>query len=523
MSLVCLVDFSALYWTAWHSTGAEEAADAPARATVERIRRLADRYQCLAVCADSPRSWRHEMHATYKANREAKPADAKAQLRRALETLKADGFPVWLAENYEADDVIASATAWARREGHEVVIVTGDKDLLQLVGEGVRVESIRAVESEPGVWSYPLLGPAEVRAKFGVEPAQMSDWLALVGDKSDNVEGVPGIGAVKATKLLAAFGDVLAIVDEARRVLAQDPKTLPKGAPMSNKDAVSIIENQAQLGTSLLLTSLKVDVELPWAEALEPRKTKPLPSTNAMKAEEDGEPMEEPMDAEFDETKPEEPAAAPQQPANEGTEEPRPAAKPAKQETEAIVLAAPGTDAWAMALEPASMKQAVWFARQVVDSRLFGNFPNPQAALMAMVRGRELGIPALSALALTHVIDGKLAMHAQMVIGLVLKSRKCDIFKCIHTDAKRAVWRGHRVDDADPTPLDIEFTWEMAEKAGYTFVREGKRAGNWQKVPHTMLRWRAGVELARVLCPEVVGGLYMPEELGGESDVGEAA
>lgn len=501
MSLVCLVDFSALYWTAWHSTGAEEAADAPARATVERIRRLADRYQCLAVCADSPRSWRHEMHATYKANREAKPADAKAQLRRALETLKADGFPVWLAENYEADDVIASATAWARREGHEVVIVTGDKDLLQLVGEGVRVESIRAVESEPGVWSYPLLGPAEVRAKFGVEPAQMSDWLALVGDKSDNVEGVPGIGAVKATKLLTAFGDVLSIVDEARRVLAQDPKTLPKGAPMSAKDAVSIIENQAQLGTSLLLTSLKVDVELPWAEALEPRKTKPLPKNHAAPpppADEE-EDMAEPTDADFENVPP---------PADSGTQAAKPEEKTEKPETSTALVAAPSGQAqWALALEPANMRQALWLAETAVNSRLFGSYPNPEAALMALVRGRELGLPALTSLEAFEVVKGKLYTRADTLIGMVQKSPLCEYLYEDSCDPKQSTWVGKR--RGYPKERVYTYTIEQARLAG---VVSGN--SNFEKRPEQMLSKTAGAILARLLWKDLCKGLYSIEELG---------
>lgn len=515
-TVIALVDLSGIYWMHWHSGGADQPADAPARATVEKVRKLATRYKHLAICCDVARTWRHDHSKDYKANRQQKPEEARAQLKRAVQILKADGFPIWIADGYEADDVIASACEWAREQKHDVVIVSADKDLLQLVGDGVSVESTRWDDKIEG---FPRLGPVEVEKKLGVPPRQVADFLALVGDKSDNVPGVPKVGEVTAAKLLASFSDVHGVLSAAR----EDNDAI---TPAIRK---AILDNQEQLATSLILVSLKTDVKLDWSEVLKPRVTKKLPSQNAAPPPKEEQEMGDVAEGEFEETEKPKTNAKPSDPGtNQGPPPPDDKAKTAQAPasngniptpTAMIQRLDPRSDEWAMALEPGGINGAWWLAEKVVNSRLFGQFPNEEAALCAIIRGRELGVPALTALALTHVIEGKLAMHAMLIIGLAIKSKKCDVFKLIHTSATKAVWRVHRRDDPDPQTLDIEFTFEMAEKAGYTYVGQGKRPGNWQKIPHTMLRWRAGVEAARVIVPEVVGGLYMPEELGGETVV----
>jgi len=152
----------------------------------------------LAVAFDEEaKAKRSEVYSGYKATRGAPPEDLTPQfplVRRVLEALRvpAIGFP-----GYEADDVIATLARRARAQGWEVVIVSGDKDLMQLV-----VDGIRCYDSMYEKW----YGPAEVQEKWGVPPQQVADLLALTGDKIDNIPGVPGVGEKTAAGLLKEYG-----------------------------------------------------------------------------------------------------------------------------------------------------------------------------------------------------------------------------------------------------------------------------------------------------------------------------
>jgi DNA polymerase-1 len=151
-----------------------------------------------AVVFDAPgATFREERFPAYKAQRPSMPAELRAQLADVDRVVHAFGLPSLRVSGYEADDVIATLTREALEAGHEVHIVSGDKDFAQLVGEHVRlVDTMRDVTYDAEL----------VRKKWGVPPAQMRDYQALVGDKVDNVPGVPGIGAKTAVTLLDRFG-----------------------------------------------------------------------------------------------------------------------------------------------------------------------------------------------------------------------------------------------------------------------------------------------------------------------------
>jgi DNA polymerase-1 len=151
-----------------------------------------------AVVFDAPgATFREERFPAYKAQRPSMPAELRAQLADVDRVVHAFGLPSLRVSGYEADDVIATLTREALEAGHEVHIVSGDKDFAQLVGDHVRlVDTMRDVTYDAEL----------VRKKWGVPPAQMRDYQALVGDKVDNVPGVPGIGAKTAVTLLERFG-----------------------------------------------------------------------------------------------------------------------------------------------------------------------------------------------------------------------------------------------------------------------------------------------------------------------------
>jgi DNA polymerase I len=156
------------------------------------------------------RTFRDELVADYKANRVVMPDDLAEQIAWVHEACEALGVPIITAPGYEADDVIGTIAKRASETGFDVAIVSIDKDFFQLVHNGVRVYDPR----EDGTW----FDEAAVRDKFGVQPAHVVDVLALVGDTSDNVAGVPGVGKKGAVDLITAFGSLDALLDKAGEV-----------------------------------------------------------------------------------------------------------------------------------------------------------------------------------------------------------------------------------------------------------------------------------------------------------------
>jgi DNA polymerase I len=152
-----------------------------------------------AVFDPKGKTFRHEMYAEYKATRQKTPEDLHAQVPLVEEILRALGVAVLRADGFEADDLIAALATRSRAESRECWIVSGDKDLLQLVGGGVK--ALRPDSS----FSYKPYGPEDVQAEWGVSPERILDYLSLTGDASDNVPGVPGVGDKTALKLLGEF------------------------------------------------------------------------------------------------------------------------------------------------------------------------------------------------------------------------------------------------------------------------------------------------------------------------------
>ncbi|MDH5491975.1 MAG: DNA polymerase I [Myxococcales bacterium] len=198
----------------------------------------------VAVAMDSRGpSFRKELYPEYKANRPPTPEDLIPQLARVRELVDAWGVPVYLEAGLEADDLIATLVRRAQRDGLPVVIVSADKDLLQLVGEGVVMyDSMREK----------VFGVEETREKMGVGPEQVRDLLALMGDSSDNVPGVPSVGQKTAVKLLAQFGDLDAIYAHLGEV---------KG---KLKERLAEHEDKARLSRELV--TLREDLEIPFSQ-----------------------------------------------------------------------------------------------------------------------------------------------------------------------------------------------------------------------------------------------------------------
>jgi DNA polymerase-1 len=154
----------------------------------------------LAVSFDTGPTFRDDIYQEYKATRDKMPDDLRLQIDRIREVVTAFGIPILEAEGYEADDVLGTVARQAAFQGVNVVILTGDRDLLQLADENVAIRLAGQKLSEASDH-----GPAEVVELYGIEPAQLVDYKALVGDTSDNIPGVRGIGKVTAKKLLQDY------------------------------------------------------------------------------------------------------------------------------------------------------------------------------------------------------------------------------------------------------------------------------------------------------------------------------
>ena len=202
----------------------------------------------LAIVFDSGRSHREELYPEYKATRARMPEDLRASLPRIRELAAAFGAPVVEVEGWEADDVIGTMAARAAADGIEAVIVSGDKDFIQLVGGRVRL--LNPGRGGPGGVAEHWLDAEAATRKLGVEPRQVVDYLAMVGDASDNVPGAPGIGPKTARKLLAEHGTLDEVLAHAHEIKAKRPRE----SLLAHRDAVLL---------SRELVTIRTDLDLP--------------------------------------------------------------------------------------------------------------------------------------------------------------------------------------------------------------------------------------------------------------------
>jgi len=193
----------------------------------------------LAVAFDVGRTFRHEEFAEYKANRAAMPDELHAQFQRIDELLSALDIPTYSAEGFEGDDVLAALARQAEARGVDTLIVTGDTDAFQLVGPHVQVLAPRRSFGDTVIYDE-----AGIRQRYSLEPRQLIDYKALVGDKSDNIPGVRGVGDKTATQLLQEYGSVEAIyehLDEIKSNRFRQALEQGKDAAFMSKHLVTIV------------------------------------------------------------------------------------------------------------------------------------------------------------------------------------------------------------------------------------------------------------------------------------------
>lgn len=216
---------------------------------INMIKSLVSQYNptYIAVVFDAKGgSFRNQIYSEYKANREAMPEELVVQINTIHAIIKAMGLPLICVDGVEADDVIGTLSVQAIKKDKPVLISTGDKDMAQLVNHHVTL--INTMNNQ-------LLAPDSVIEKFGVPPKYIIDYLALMGDKSDNIPGVPGIGEKTARVLLNHFkglNDIYSRID--------DISTLPIRGSKSLKQKLLDYKKQAEL--SYKLATIKTDLRL---------------------------------------------------------------------------------------------------------------------------------------------------------------------------------------------------------------------------------------------------------------------
>ncbi len=243
-----LVDGSSYLFRAYHAlpplTNSKGQPTGAIYGVLNMLRKLLKDYQPthIAVIFDSKsKNFRHKLYSAYKANRMAMPDDLQIQIQPLFAAIRALGLPLIVVEGVEADDVIGSFAAQAQQQNHRVLISTGDKDLTQLVNSEVTLIN---------TMSNLVLDEQGVKEKFGVTPAQMVDYLSLVGDSSDNIPGVPKVGPKTATIWLNKYDSLERIIEHSAEIIGKVGENL--------RNHVS----QVLLGRELV--TVMTDVKLPY-------------------------------------------------------------------------------------------------------------------------------------------------------------------------------------------------------------------------------------------------------------------
>lgn len=243
---VVLVDGSAYLYRAFHAmpplTNSKGQPTGAIYGVVNMLRRLVADYQprYMAVIFDaSGKTFRDEIYSEYKSNRASMPDDMRLQIEPLHKVVQTMGFPLLSVTGVEADDVIGTLCVKASEKGFKTIVSTGDKDMAQLVNENVTLVNTMTSTS---------MDVEGVKEKFGVPPEQIVDYLALVGDTSDNIPGVPSCGPKTAAKWLAAYGSLQSIIDNAEAVKGKIGEKL--------RDAIP------HLPMSYELATIRLDVEL---------------------------------------------------------------------------------------------------------------------------------------------------------------------------------------------------------------------------------------------------------------------
>ena len=265
-----LIDGSSYLYRAYHAapnfTNSDGEPTGAIYGVVNMLRSMLRQFSTehIAVIFDAKgKTFRDDMYPEYKANRPPMPDDLRSQIEPLHAVIKAMGLPLIAISGVEADDVIGTLSTQASQQGMPVLISTGDKDMAQLVDQNVTL-----INTMTDV----VMDPAGVVDKFGIGPELIIDYLALMGDKVDNIPGVPGVGEKTAKALLTGIGGLDALYDNLDDIAAL-------GFRGSKTMAKKLIDNKEAAYMSYKLATIKLDVEL---DVTPDELRKGVPDTDAL-------------------------------------------------------------------------------------------------------------------------------------------------------------------------------------------------------------------------------------------------
>ena len=341
-----------------------------------------------------------------------------------------------------------------------------------------------------------------VKAKFGVYPERLGDWLSLVGDSSDNIPGLDGCGPKNATRLLTELGSLSNMLEQ------------PAGVT-PDKMREKFIQSRDAIILARKLVTLSTDVPLDFEESTAPRERKTKSGT--MPGDETGEDSggavspngkEGSTPADFADGAAQAPPRASEM--IHGTS-PKPAAEAEVVASTAIVLDKQDPS-WMLALEPRGPVQLIRYCEKLAESQLYRQFPNADAIMAVVLMGRAMGLEMMTSLNGFHVIEGKPCPSAMLIVACVLNSGKAEYFELVEKTETSATWETLRR-GAKFGPKRHSFSTDDAHRIGLDRPSKNGRDSNWVKYPGPMCIKQAGSELARMVYPDVVANVYSPDEI----------
>ncbi len=249
-----LIDGSSYLYRAYHAfpnlTNAKGEPTGAVYGVVNMLRSLVKQYpeSNIAVIFDAKgKTFRNDMYSEYKAHRPRMPDDLRGQISALHQIIKAMGFPIMVIKGVEADDVIGTLSSQGSSAGMSILISTGDKDMTQLVDENVTL-----INTMTNI----TMTPQSVYNKYGFVPRYIIDYLALMGDKVDNIPGVPGVGNKTARAMISGIGDL--------NMLYENLNTISNLGFHGSKTMAKRLEDHRESAfLSYSLATIKIDCELP--------------------------------------------------------------------------------------------------------------------------------------------------------------------------------------------------------------------------------------------------------------------
>jgi 5'-3' exonuclease len=384
---VAIVDLASMFHKLWHVNR-----DEVEFKIVSFLKTL--QYDKVIVAIDAPPYERKKVYPEYKANRDIPDPELIGMLKIVQEKVRKAGFELAYSEGWEADDVIATLVInGLSKEPNEVYVYGVDKDLLQCTD---------LIDPFTGSISTP-------ESRFELSRDQIVDYLALVGDSSDNIKGVNGIGDVTAKKMLKTYGSYVNIINACT--------TTPE--KFSEKTRNNLLENNT-VTDSIELIKLNTELEIKYLPAIK-------------------EEIKEPETIE---------------------------AEPVKAEVKNELKVYEPVE-YKRSLEPVDLNQAFKVATYFDRSGMYARFKGPEQMLMTIMRGRELGLGAMASLELIDMIQGKPTMKAAGMLALCLQRKDvCEYIYCEDMSDIACKWVTKRV--GTPKEQKRTFTINDAEKMGLT-------------------------------------------------------